>query len=70
MNMVNFNLLMELVCEAGTDSSIQDVISVLAMNDIPMSDAVIQLGIAADVLLPDYENGWSQENEGEEEAEQ
>lgn len=58
---VNFKLLMELAQECGEEDPIASVIGHLAMNDIPMSDAVIKLGIACDVLMNGYHNGWSME---------
>ncbi len=63
MKKVDFELLMDLAAEAGDDRPFETVISVCAMADIPMSDAVIKLGVVFDILLPDYRNGWSLEED-------
>lgn len=57
---VDFKLLLALNNEAR-DWDIVTIIELLAMNDIPMSDAVIQLGIAGGVLLEGYKNSWGEE---------
>ncbi len=61
MNKVNFQLLLALASESGEKYPIEATIATLAMCDIPMTDAVIQLGVVTDVLLPDYHNNWSEE---------
>ena len=61
--MVDFKTLLNLANESGCEYPIVETIGHLAMNDIPMSDAVIQLGIACGVLLNDYRNGWSEDIE-------
>lgn len=60
---VDFELLMELASESGEAYPIEATIAVLAMCDIPMSNAVIQLGIVTDILMDDYHNGWSDEDQ-------
>lgn len=63
MGMVNFKVLLMLANEIpNEDNPFALIIENLAMCDIPMSDAVIELGIACGVLLPGYKNGWSEEN--------
>lgn len=62
-NEVNFSLLTRLVSEGEYD--IAGTIEFLAMDDIAMSSAVIDLGIAIGVLLPGYKNGWSEEYDKE-----
>lgn len=59
--MVDYKLLMELASECGYLYPVHDLIEELSMCDVPMSDAVIKLGIACGVLLPGYHNGWSEE---------
>ncbi len=58
---VDLGLLYELACEMGGENALAETICVLAMDDVPMSDAVIKLGIVLDVLLPGYRNDWSKE---------
>jgi len=58
---VNFKHLVELAEEMDTEDSMACVISTLALEDIPMTDAVIKLGITMGILLPGYYNGWSEE---------
>lgn len=63
IKMVNFKLLLELANELrGSEYPIEETIGHLAMSDIAMTDAVIKLGIACDVLEDGYKNGWSEED--------
>lgn len=59
--MVDYKLLMELASECGYPYPVHQLIEELAMCDVPMSDAVIKLGIACDILMPGYHNDWSKE---------
>lgn len=60
---VDFSLLLQLVREYSADSenALLEVIELLAMEDIPMTEAVIRLGIIGGVLLPGYICGWSED---------
>ena len=53
MDKVNFGMVMNLLDEAETNGypmSITDLIAVLEMNEVPMTDNVRKLGIAAGIL--------------------
>lgn len=52
--MVDFKTFVELSDEGQMD--FQTLISILALENIPMTDAVIKLGVACDVLEPWYRN--------------
>lgn len=56
---INFKDLINLADECEMENPFVYTIATLAMADIPMSDAVIKIGVALDILLPDYESGWS-----------
>ena len=60
---VGFGLVLQLADEIESDAAIADVILNLSMEDAPMSDAVIALGVALDVLEEGYHNGWSAEEQ-------
>lgn len=59
---VDFKLLLALANEIpDCDNPYAVLITEFAMCDIPMSEAVIQLGIVCNCLVPGYRNGWSEE---------
>lgn len=60
-NLVTFDLLLRLAAELDDSDlpPIQKAIFQLATSDVPMSDAVIELGVITDVLDSDYKNDWS-----------
>ncbi len=49
-NIVDFNLLLRLASENDTEYPIEHTIVALAMADVPMTDAVIKLGVTLGVL--------------------
>ena len=57
MKMVNFEMLLEVASELRCD--LYDAVETLAMWDIPMTQAVINIGIIGGRLTLDYANGWS-----------
>lgn len=59
--MIDFETLLELAMELHDEYPVHATIAHLAMSDIPMSDAVIKLGVACNVLMEGYRNGWSEE---------
>ena len=58
--MIDFKILLTLANEVGEEHPIEATIGYLAMSDIPMTSAVIALGIASGVLTEEYSNGWSE----------
>ena len=59
---VTFKHLVQLANEfSRSESALAETIEFLAMWDIPMSDAVIKLGVIYGVLTEGYHNGWSKE---------
>ena len=58
--MVTFRHLLQLASELShSDNALIETIETLAMWDVPLTPAVIQLGIIGGVLEPDYKSGWS-----------
>ncbi len=59
--MINYKVLLEIAADGNYDY-LEPVLETLVMYDVPMSKAVIDLGIALGVMLPGYKCGWSEDN--------
>ncbi len=58
-NLVNFQDVCELASGVDDKDPIGYVLGYLAMNDIPMTQAVINLGTKMGIFSTGYRNGWS-----------
>lgn len=57
--MIDFKTLIAL-SEEG-EMNLRELIAFLALDDVPMTDAVLKLGMAYGILTEDYHNNWSEE---------